>query len=276
MPPERHRSSAESPADNDPNRNTPAADDSVVDTPSETEADDREPPDETPEAREAFADAVAWFHGQIDQRITEHADEEGAHPDRPTTAREYFHERGWTDATINDARLGWAPPSRTGLLDHLMREGYGREAILSTGLFTEDLHPLWQGRYVLPYFDADGHPVYAISRSTGTEGGGAVGYDGHPDDGLSGKYAKPAHTKEYARVSEPIYGVETVEDDQPVLITEGIADTITAHQAGYPCISPVTTRFKRDDREQLRAVLETHDPAFSTSSRLTTLFSIER
>src|SRR5699024_8468231 len=84
-------------------------------------------------------------------------------------------------------------------------------------------------------------------------------YDGHPDDGLSGKYAKPAHTKEYAHVTEPIFGVETVEDGQPVLITEGIADAITAHQAGYACISPVTTRFKRDDREALREVLEDHD-----------------
>src|SRR5699024_2656074 len=42
-------------------------------------------------------------------------------------------------------------------------------------------------------------------------------------------------------------------------ITEGIADAITAHQAGYACLSPVTTRFKRDDREALREVLEDHD-----------------
>src|SRR5699024_4622724 len=140
-----------------------------------------------------------------------------------------------------------------------MGEGYDRDAILGTGLFTENLSPLWQGRFVFPYFDADGQPIYAISRATGDEGGGAVGYDGHPDDGLSGKYAKPAHTKPYAHVEEPIYGIETVEDGQPVLITEGIADAITAHQAGYACISPVTTRFKRDDREALREVLEDHD-----------------
>jgi hypothetical protein len=211
------------------------------------------------ETKAAFAEAIAWFHNQLDRQITDHADEEGEHPDRPASAREYFHERGWTDATIDDAHLGWAPPSRTGLLDHLMRKGYGRDAILGTSLFTEDFRPLWQGRYVLPYFDADGRPVYAISRSTGSEGGGAVGYDGHPSDGLSGKYAKPAHTKPYASISEPIYGLGSVEDGQAVLVTEGIADAITAHQAGYACISPVTTRFKHDDRERLREVLSDHD-----------------
>ena len=258
-PEEGHQASAESLSEDDSDPDSPGSDEAVAESPIEVRSDDKEPPNEPVDAQDAFADAIAWFHDQIDQQITDHADEEGEHPDRPTTAREYFHERGWSDTTIDDARLGWAPASRTGLLDHLMREGYDRDAILGTGLFTEDFRPLWQGRYVLPYFDADGQPVYAISRSTGSAGGGAVGYDGHPVDGLSGKYAKPAHTKPYARISEPIYGLGSVEDGQPVLVTEGIADAITAHQAGYACISPVTTRFKRDDREQLREVLDDHD-----------------
>ncbi len=125
-----------------------------------------------------------------------------------------------------------------------MGEGYDRDAILGTGLFTEDLTPLWQGRYVFPYFDMDGRPVYAISRLTGNEGGGAAGYDGHPADFMSGKYAKLAHTKEYVAIDEPIYGLETVESGEPVLITEGIADAITAHECGYACISLVTTQFR--------------------------------
>jgi hypothetical protein len=258
-PEEGHLTSAESRSDDDPNPNDPGADEAVAEPPTEVKADDQEPPNETSAAQDAFADGIAWFHDQIDREVADHTDEQDEHPDRPTSAREYFHERGWTDATTDKAQLGWAPPSRTGLLDHLMREGYDRDAILGTGLFTEDFRPLWQGRYVLPYFDADGHPVYAISRSTGSEGGGAVGYDGHPSDGLSGKYAKPAHTKPYARISEPIYGLGSVEDGQPVLVTEGIADAITAHQAGYACISPVTTRFKHDDRERLREVLDDHD-----------------
>jgi hypothetical protein len=214
-------------------------------------------------ADEAFAEAIAYFQTQLGRDITDlgltYVDDDG---DEQTveTPREWFRAvRGWSDATIEEKRVGWASPYRTGLLNHLMGEGYDREEILATGLFTEDLSPLWQGRFVFPYFDADGQPVYAISRATGDNGGGAAGYDGHPDDGMSGKYAKPAHTKEYTHVEEPIYGLETVEDGQPVLITEGIADAITAHQAGYPCISPVTTRVKRADREALGEVLEDHN-----------------
>ncbi|GAA0473714.1 hypothetical protein MUK72_19880 (plasmid) [Halococcus dombrowskii] len=259
QPDESHASSDDADSDGDADHDTSNKSGSTEGTPTKREIDDREPPHATEDPNRAFADAIAWFHDQIDKSVADHDNKNGDHPDRPTAAREYFHERGWTDDTIGDARLGWAPPNRTGLLDHLMREGYDREAILGTGLFTEDLRPLWQGRYVLPYFDADGQPVYAISRSTGSEGGGAVGYDGHPADGLSGKYAKPAHTKEYARISEPIYGLGSVEDGQPVLVTEGIADAITAHQAGYACISPVTTRFKHDDRERLREVLNDHN-----------------
>src|SRR5699024_9492712 len=58
---------------------------------------------------------------------------------------------------------------------------------------------------------------------------------------------------------EPFFGLGSVEDGQRVLITDGIAEAITAQQAGSACISPVTTRFKREDREALREVLEDHD-----------------
>jgi DNA primase len=50
-------------------------------------------------------------------------------------------------------------------------------------------------------------------------------------------------TREDVTAEEPIYGLDTVEPGDPVLITEGIADAITAHEAGYPCISPVTVQF---------------------------------
>jgi hypothetical protein len=262
-----HRVSAVSLGDDESEREDGESASSGSHTPMEGGSDDTNPGFEAEEsdacARAAFTDAVEWFHARLDSDIADlgltFVDDDGGER-TVETPREWFREvRGWTDATIDAKRLGWAPPSRTGLLDHLMREGYDRDAILGTGLFTEKLNPLWQGRFVFPYFDTDGQPVYAISRATGDKGGGAVGYDGHPKDGLSGKYAKPAHTKEYARVTEPIFGLDSVADGEPVLITEGIADAITAQQAGYPCISPVTTRFKRDDREALRAVLEDHD-----------------
>jgi len=209
----------------------------------------------TPESvLDAFADAVEFFHSRLDDEVA--VDLEGD----ASTAREYFEgPRGWDTETVEEKRLGWAPADERALLDYLMRHGHDREAILGTGLFTEELRPLWRGRYVFPYFDAEGRPVYAISRATGSAGGGAAGYDGHPEDFMSGKYAKPAHTKEYAAVDEPIYGLDTLGDgDGPVLIAEGIADAITAHEAGYRCVSPVTTQFKKRHREPLLDALRAH------------------
>ncbi len=72
----------------------------------------------------------------------------------------------------------------------------------------------------------------------------------------AGKYAKLAHTKEYVSIEEPIYGLKTLSQDGPVIITEGVADAIRAHEHGYACLSPVTTQFKKEHREELAEILQ--------------------
>lgn len=104
---------------------------------------------------------------------------------------------------------------------------------------------------MLPYVGTDGEPVYAISRSLGS------GEDsGHPDDFLKGKYAKLAHSKDYVPFTEPIFGIDSIQLGDAVIITEGIADAITVQQAGYPCISPVTTKFSGKNQHDLLKVIE--------------------
>lgn len=215
-------------------------------TPEPTETDETD-------GQGALADAIEWFHARLDDEIGDHTDD-GTHPDRPDTAREWFvDDRGFDTETIDEKQLGWVPPNATDqLVAHLHDQGHSRDAMLATGLFTEDLRLLWHGRYVFPYFDRDGHVAYAIARCTGGEGGGDAGYDGHPDDFLAGKYTKLAHSKDHVDVDEPIYGLSTLQRDGPVLITEGVADAIRAHEAGYACLSPVTTQFKHEHREELR------------------------
>jgi hypothetical protein len=208
--------------------------------------------------QECLEAALQYFHEKVDRQIQDHT-ADGSHPERATTAREYFHNRGWEDGVISDRQLGWSPPdSDNELKDHLTEIGYTEQELLATGLFTEDLNPLWKGRYVFPYFDEDGASAYAISRSTGSEGGGKVGYDGHPADFIKGKYGRLAHTKEYARVSEPIFGQGSVRDGDPVIITEGVADAITVQQVGYASISPVTTQFSRDQQANVLTLLDEH------------------
>jgi hypothetical protein len=118
---------------------------------------------------------------------------------------------------------------------------------------------LWHGRYVMPYLSADGRADYAIARCTGDDGGGAAGYDGHGADFLAGKYAEVAHTREDVPLSEPILGLHTLEDSDTVVVAEGIADAITATEAGYAALSPVTKEFKQEHFDVLVDAVRSHD-----------------
>jgi hypothetical protein len=212
-------------------------------TPTPSGSEDGEDPPEN-DGLAAFKDAIRFFNDQVDSRLG---------PDADRTAREHFRDvRGWENDTINSKLLGWAPPSETALLDHLMAQGYDRDAILGTGLFWDDLSPIWKGRLVLPYLSDDGEPAFAISRSVGHRAD-TTGYGDGP-----AKYHK-IPGRDGVAVEEPIYGLSSIEPGEPVLVTEGIADAITAHQAGYACVSPVTTTFKKSDRERLAELFEAAD-----------------
>ena len=201
---------------------------------------------------DAFDAAVSWWHKQLDEPT--------GHADAPDTARDYFRDhRGFDAETIEDWRLGWAPPAG-GLYDYLREQGFDADTIAATGLFCQNApeKELWRGRYIMPYFAADGRAEYAIARCTGSKGGGAAGYDGHPEDFLAGKYAKVAHTRENVPLSEPILGLHTLDGADEVVVAEGIADAITATEAGYAALSPVTKEFKREHFDVLVDAVETH------------------
>ena len=201
----------------------------------------------------ALPTAIEWFHQQLDRPLPD-----GAEYDTP---RDYYHGRGWVDETIKTKRLGYAPDdTRDQLLAYLFGEGFTRDEILSTGLFREwddgNISATWSGRFVLPYLDGDETPRFAISRRT-TPAHPEDWAGRYDDDDDPAKYHKLPVSREEVTVEEPIFGLDTVREGEPVLITEGIADAITAHQAGYACVSPVTTSFKKTDRERLVEVLET-------------------
>lgn len=160
--------------------------------------------------------------------------------------KEYVQdERGWDPEMVDEFKIGWAG-AHANEYQYLRDSGFTHEEVISTGAFTEEGDCLWNGRYVFPYFDENKRPVYAIARTTGDKGGGGAGYDGHPDDFLAGKYAKLSHTKDYAEVDEPIWGLHTVDHSKvpDVVICEGIADAMMLDYHGFPVLSPVTTQFK--------------------------------
>lgn len=227
------------------------------------EQDDEDGETATDEAVDALRDVLRFYNNRVDDTIDDHT-ENGEHPDRPTTAREYFTEvRGWDDATVDELLLGWAPADHSDqLVAYLHERGHDREAILATGAVGESdsggFYTTFKGRYVLPYYDADGDPAYAIARVTGGDGGGGRDYGGHPADYKAGKYAKLRHTDERVPFDEPIYGLDTLEEGAHVVVAEGIADAITARELGYSVLSPVAKEFKEAHYGPLGDALEEH------------------
>jgi len=154
---------------------------------------------------------------------------------------------------VEAMRIGYAPADGSALLLHLMDRGYSRDEIIGSGLVVpwqrtdenggtrSGVSDLLRGRIVFPYLSGGLEPVYFIGRMT----------DETParDDTTPAKYKKQLVTIDGPR--EPICGVWSVSPGDPLIITEGITDCLAVLQTGRPCISPVTTRFKREQAPEV-------------------------
>lgn len=121
------------------------------------------------------------------------------------------------------------------------------------------LRDWWDNRIVFPYRNEDGEFSYLIGRST--EDTDDIQYN----DGTTAKYVKQSVAKPWVNtdaVKEPMFGVETINSDKALLITEGITDAIMAHQHGFPCIAPATTQFKKEDYPVLKEHSEKAEQVF--------------
>ncbi len=158
--------------------------------------------------------------------------------------RQFLRDRyGFHEEFAERMRIGYAPPDGTALLMHLMNHGHKSAQIIASGLCSRWEHDgrsgagdLLRGRIVFPYLDANGKPLYFIGRATPET---PAYHDTEP-----AKYKKQVVTDTGPK--EPIFGFPSVKPGEPLIITEGITDAMIVQQAGWPCISPVTTRFKAE------------------------------
>ena len=148
---------------------------------------------------------------------------------------------GFTEEVIERFGIGYAPEDGDALTKHLV-EKFGEELALKSGLVIKTKSGLkdhFQGRIVFPYFK-HGFPVYFIARQTP--------WTPEWDDAKYKKQLKHSNTHPYVSeiVSEPLFGLDSIKGSNFVIITEGIADAISAIANGFPCLSPVTVRFKEE------------------------------
>ena len=179
--------------------------------------------------RDILETAIAFYH----QVLT--ATKLGA------PALEYLRGRGFTDATIESAQLGWAPDGwdtmsrrlveKRGIrADELVEAGLaspGRSATRGVGVIDK-----FRGRVLFPIRDQNGAAVGLGGRILGKEGQGA---DGNAKD-TGPKYLNTAATPLFDK-SRTLYLIDKAKGSMrksgQAVIVEGYTDALMAHQAGF-------------------------------------------
>jgi DNA primase len=176
------------------------------------------------------------------------------HSRLPDDLRSYLNDHyGFSNKTIDELRIGFDDGT---LYDRLKKEGYDDLEMALTGLFgnAEKDGTRFRGRITFPYWRS-GKVVYFAARETKDT----------PRFIQDGKDITPKYLKlkvgpsgdEPSLVSKTVtndhfWGEDSADRDVDVLlIPEGVADAISAYQAGFHVISPVTVQFREKDHEKL-------------------------
>ncbi|MDD3014236.1 MAG: CHC2 zinc finger domain-containing protein [Candidatus Gastranaerophilales bacterium] len=168
--------------------------------------------------------------------------------------KKYAKHRGFTEETIEKFQIGYAPVRNNALYNHLIKIGYAPEDVLKTGLFikqkNDNITDHFQGRITYPYLKF-GKPVYFIA-----------GITKETPKWDKSKYKKLlVHSEDMNYVSPYVqnntfYCEDMIYKSDTIFITEGVTDCITLNQYGYPSISPVTVKFRKEDYGKLAKLLK--------------------
>lgn len=151
-------------------------------------------------------------------------------------AKKYLHDRGLTDASINNYKIGYTKNDWRLLFVHLMSSSFTDAECVESGLIikTDDnkYYDRFRGRIMFP--------IRNISGAT-------VGFTGRVlpvyDDGKSGKYVNTPETKLYHKskiLFNYDYARKFIADTREVILVEGQMDVIMSAQAGIQNVIAVS------------------------------------
>ncbi len=159
----------------------------------------------------------------------------------------YLRERGLSEETIAQFRLGWAPDDRKALQRAMKAEGVETDALVEAGLVKRyedgeragETVDYMRGRVLFPISDRRGR-VIAF--------GGRVLGDGQP------KYLNSPDSVLFHK-GRVLYGVaqarEAAHKTGRILVAEGYMDVIALSQAGFPAVAPLGTALTEDQIDVL-------------------------
>ncbi len=136
-------------------------------------------------------------------------------------ARKYLEERGLDDSTIEEFRLGAAPPrGNSGFAAVARKFGLDRSTLDAAGLLSSGGRERFAGRITFPISDRRGRMVGFGARAMG---------DDHP------KYLNTPETEIFAK-RDLLYGfpqvTEAIRKQRAALVVEGYTDVLMLYQAG--------------------------------------------
>jgi hypothetical protein len=174
-------------------------------------------------------------------------------------AAEYYHDCltndirelikstwGISDKTIDDLRIGYAPANRHLTNVPEIKDYVTAGVMKESGLFWSSGADIFRDRIIFPYWQ-HGKIVYFIGRDRDWNRDKK-----NPQGKPVPKFIKQlVHSDKNTHVSKCVqnvlFGLDSTKGHDIVYVTEGIADAIVLIQAGLPVISPVTTRIKKSD-----------------------------
>ncbi|HEV7328091.1 MAG TPA: DNA primase [Bosea sp. (in: a-proteobacteria)] len=161
--------------------------------------------------------------------------------ERGGLARRYLSGRGLEDKARQLFRMGYAPPDRFALRDHLAGKGVGADAMMETGLLVhgEEIavpYDRFRDRIMFPIHDARGRVV--------AFGGRAMNAD------VPAKYLNSPETPLFhkgALLFNHHNARKAAHDTGQVIVVEGYVDVIAMTLAGFPqVVAPLGTALTED------------------------------
>jgi DNA primase len=141
------------------------------------------------------------------------------------SAKEYLKNRGLTDVTISEFRIGFVPEGWRAIHDHLLKKGFSVAEIEKVGLIKKTekgYYDRFRGRIMFPISDSSGRVIAFSGRIL-------------VDDGKSAKYLNSPDTVLFNK-SNVLYGLDRAKLDirkrDYTILVEGQMDLIMSHQAG--------------------------------------------
>jgi len=137
-------------------------------------------------------------------------------------ALDYYHSRGYTDATIRHFGLGFAPPGWDYLLKGLRAKGFKEEELVAAFLAARGRngghYDVFRNRVIIPIIDIRGN---------------VVGFGGRVLDDTKPKYINTESTLAFSK-SRNLFALNFAKNEGRELnLCEGYMDVIAMHQAGF-------------------------------------------